>query len=70
MEHPISTISFPGKQHAKREKFCCGAFYNLYRCIGDNRNGVPSTDTDSNYEWAEMAIAAWHIVTGAWNARR
>lgn len=56
MKRPIATIAIPNhRKNADRDY--CGAFYNLYRVIGDCCNGVPYTDTDDKYEWAEMTIA-------------
>ena len=43
MEHPITTKAKP-LNIRKSECFDCGAFYNLYRVIGDCTNGVPATD--------------------------
>lgn len=51
----IKTTSLPNPG-AKRDDQC-GAFYNLYRVIGDCTHGVPASDTDSPYERAEMFIA-------------
>lgn len=58
--NPISTISFPERRKRDDEAYC-GAFYNLYRVIGDCRNGVPQTDTNSEFEQVEMAIARIRI---------
>ena len=55
MENWITTQGIPHK--TRFENSCCGAFYNLYRVIGDNYNGVPSTDTGRPTENAEMMIA-------------
>lgn len=52
----IPTIAFPDPKI--REDYGCGAFYNLYKVIGCyNSNGQPATDTDSEYERAEMIVA-------------
>lgn len=43
MEHPIATKAFP-LNYRKSDTFDCGAFYDLYKVIGDCTNGVPATD--------------------------
>ena len=50
-----TTTSLP-RPNAERDDQC-GAFYNLYRVIGDNSYGVPATDLASPYEQMEMLIA-------------
>ena len=56
MENLITTQGIPHGR-VRFENTYCGAFYNLYRVIGDCDNGVPSTDTKRPTEQAEMLIA-------------
>ncbi len=51
-----TTTSLPPLPSRERDEQC-GAFYNLYRVIGDNSYGVPATDLASPYEQIEMLVA-------------
>lgn len=61
MEHPIATKAKP-LNIRKSERFDCGAFYDLYRVIGDCSDGVPATDKIFPQEERENLRMAYRII--------